>query len=384
MKKIIWGILILGILCSGCKNRDFEMDWDKIENMTMETTEDPAKKEWTQEEKTENMRETLLAQLDEGIYKRFYCVDFDHDNEKEIVILAENSFSESVYFDFINGKTKKRPLPDFVHDEVLNQKGYFQKIDYSGEEVSYVKGYDMIGKNELIFNYGECIFNGEIISRAECEEWVDFFVAEPTVAHTFTEQNILKYVNIELNDITSKPIKLLSDDKVEDTIGDFSLMQKAMLGVEKVYDTADKEMKWIWELPGYSDDLNFHYCDLDGDGKKEVIYLFYEKSILHEKDGMIYRYRLSDRDKIHNDGSIMSTSGASSWMLVIVKEFTNEEIVYETIYQYEDNICYKQYIYNGECILMTEEELAAIHEQYKEVRAELYEIQYNNIVNVVQ
>ena len=130
MKKIILGIIILGILCSGCMSRDFEMNWDEIENITMETTEDPAKKEWTQEEKTENMIETLLAQLDKGIYKRFYCVDFDHDNENEIVILAEGLFSESVYFDFINGKTKKRPLPDFVHDEVLNQKGYFQKIDY--------------------------------------------------------------------------------------------------------------------------------------------------------------------------------------------------------------------------------------------------------------
>lgn len=384
MKKIIWGILFLGILCSGCKSRDFEMDWDKIEKMTMETTEDPAKKEWTQEEKTENMRETLLAQLDEGIYKRFYCVDFDHDNENEIVILAENIFSESVYFDFVNGKTKKRPLPDFVDDEVLNQKGFFQKIDYYGDEVSYVKGYDMIGKNELIFNYGECIFNGEIISKAECEEWVDFFVAEPAVVYTFTEQNILKYVNIELNDITSKPIKLLSDDKVEDTIGDFSLMQKVMLGVEKVYDTADKEMKWIWELPGYSDDLDFHYCDLDGDGKKEVILEFYELSILHEKDGVIYRYRESDRSRIHDDGSIMFTAGASNWGLAIVKEFTDEKIVYEIIYEYKDDICYKQYIYNGECILMTEEELAAIHEQYKEVRAELYEIHYNNIVNVVQ
>ena len=383
MKKIIWGILFLGILCSGCMNRDFEMDWEAIENITMETTEDPAKKEWTQEEKTENMIETLLAQLDKGIYKRFYCVDFDHDNENEIVILAEGLFSESVYFDFINGKTKKRPLPDFVHDDVLNQKGYFQKIDYYGDEVSYVKGYDMIGKNELIFNYGECIYNGEIISRAECEEWVDFFVAEPAVAHTFTEQNILNYVNIELNDITSKSLKLISDDKVEETIGDFSLMQKAMLGVEMVYDTADGEMKWIWELPCYSDDSKFHCCDLDGDGKEEVILRLNELSVLHEKDGVIYRYSESSRSIIHEDGSIMFTSGASSWMLVIVKEFTNEEIVHETIYQYEDNICYKQYIYNGECILMTEEELAAIHEQYKEVMAELYENNYVNIINII-
>ena len=71
MKKIIWGIFFWGILCSGCMNRDFEMDWEAIENITMETTEDPAKKEWTQEEKTENMIETLLAQLDKGIYSDF-------------------------------------------------------------------------------------------------------------------------------------------------------------------------------------------------------------------------------------------------------------------------------------------------------------------------
>ena len=177
--------------------------------------------------------------------------------------------------------------------------------------------------------------------------------------------------------------ELFDYEKIKENSENLSLMQKVMLGVEKIHDTADGKMKWVWELPLYYDDSEFHCCDLDGDGKEEVILELNELSVLHEKDGVIYRYSESSRSIIHEDGSIMFTSGASSWMLVIVKEFTNEEIVHETIYQYEDNICYKQYIYNGECILMTEEELAAIHEQYKEVMAELYENNYENIINFI-
>lgn len=160
-------------------------------------------------------------------------------------------------------------------------------------------------------------------------------------------------------------------------------MQKALLGKTQIYDTTDNKMKWVGELPGYYEDSRFQCCDFDGDGNKEVILEFYELSILREKDGVIYRYSESSRSMIHEDGSIIFTAGASNWWLVIVKEFTDEKIVYETIYKFVDDVCYKEYIYNGECVLMPEEELASIHEKYKEVMAEFYDNNYENIINII-
>ena len=174
-----------------------------------------------------------------------------------------------------------------------------------------------------------------------------------------------------------------TDGESEEISDNLSTMQKAVLGVEMIYDTADGKMKWIWELPNYVENSKFQYCDMDGDGKGEVIFEWYEFPILHEKEGVIYRYSTSSRNVIYDDGYIMYKTNDSSWCIMIVKEFTSEEIVYETILQYEDGVYYKEYVYNGECILMTKDELDAFNEQYKGIRKK-YQNNYKNIIYIIR
>ena len=89
MKKIIWGIIILGILCSGCMKRDFEMDWDEIENMTTETKENVVVVPTTEApKKLSPFVEPLMEMVESGEYTSFYCVDIDHDGQNEVVWLV--------------------------------------------------------------------------------------------------------------------------------------------------------------------------------------------------------------------------------------------------------------------------------------------------------
>ena len=173
--------------------------------------------------------------------------------------------------------------------------------------------------------------------------------------------------------------------EIQVSVDELNLMQLAVMGKTDVYDTADGKMKKVMELPNYYENASFRYCDLDGDGVKEVVLDFIELSILHEKDGVIYRYGDTHRlmAPLYEDGTMNGSSGASYNQLIRIKEFTETEKIEEVIYSAIDGKFYKEYEYEGEQIELTEEELAAIREQYKEVPLYGHQLTLDNVVTIL-
>ena len=121
MKKIILGIIILGILCSGCKSRDFEMDWDELENMTTETEgqtvfvpEAEAQKELSP------FVEPLMEMVESGEYTSFYCVDIDHDGQNEVVLMGDSK-TTFTYLDYVEGNILQNELSK-LNCKIMPQK----------------------------------------------------------------------------------------------------------------------------------------------------------------------------------------------------------------------------------------------------------------------
>lgn len=168
----------------------------------------------------------------------------------------------------------------------------------------------------------------------------------------------------------------LSDDEL-------NLMQLALLSKVKIIDTEDGVKKNVTELPYYFEGMDFRYVDLDGDGKNEVVLQPpMQGSILHEINGTIYRYPITNRISYHEDGTIYGSSGADYSYLFRIK-FNETECWDEVIYYAIKGKVYMIYEYEGEQIEFTEEEFAMIQEQYPNIKSEIYEFNHNNIAIVL-
>lgn len=175
-----------------------------------------------------------------------------------------------------------------------------------------------------------------------------------------------------------------TEETTEISVEGLNLMQLALLGKADIYDVKNKNTKTITQLLNYREDFDFTYLDLDRDGLEEVVLHFYgECSILHEKDGIIYRYPISERVGYNTDGTVCIAGTAKEAWLSKIKEFTDTEIVLEHIYIFYDDKYYKVYEKDGEQIELTEDELTIIREQYKDIGAERFNYNYDNIVTLL-
>ena len=346
-------------------------------------------------DKTEHFRKAMLGEENIWKYsdmvidmetikhtiKGFGCMDIDHDKENEIIFFDEYDRAMSI-LDYRDKKVHYEELSIVGDGMILNQKGYWQYIESYNDEIHYAKIIDAYTiQYELIFDYGSCTYDGETITVDACEKLINSFWETPVVIYEFTEANIALYVDVEKKYFSENNFKLVSGDKKE-----LSLMQKVLMDEVEVLDTADGEMKKVSELPFYYDDGSFYYCDLDGDGVKEVILTYMENSILREVNGIIYRYAYNSRGMapLYEDGTMNSSMGADTGCLDRIVKFTQNEIITEQIYYCDRGVYYKEYTSEDELLALTEEELAEIKETYKEIPAKSYDYSVSNVINVIK
>lgn len=219
MKKIILVILILGILCSGCMSRDFEMDWDELENMTTETegqTDDVPETEWetTLEEEKSPYISPLMWRSRREEYSSFYCVDYDHDGKNEIILVNSDGTMKN-YLTYAYGSVYEYSLEPIPVDGMeLNKNGFFQKIEYVEGEVVHVELYDWFWNNELTYINNVPKYNGEVITEERCEELLNLYFADSAQLYELTESNINTYAKLEMeflseNSLSLKKIKVM-------------------------------------------------------------------------------------------------------------------------------------------------------------------------------
>lgn len=406
IKKAIGILVIMSILSTGCYSRKVvyieKYTTNEIvaetESETETETETETENSWEQETdhkkpreiKTELLKNSMLSNVKineiKHTIKGFCCIDIDHDSENEIVFVDESNTilsmldyrDEDVFYDEISTSTSGM---------MLNQKGYLQQIESVDNEVSYARIIDALdSQDELLFNAETCTYSGEPISKEKCEELINSFVADSVEVYEFTKDNISLYVDIKKKDFSKNTyvIKKYEADEIDDE--ELSLMQKVLLGREKVYDTADGTMKKITELPKYHIGDTFYYCDLDMDGVKEVVLNFDELSVLHEMDGVVYRYSKKNNEiaPLYEDGTMNENLGWLHRQRIRYKEFNKTGIKEEVIYAWVSTVCYKEYLNNYENIVMTDEEYAKIKENYKEIPATQYNLNDNNVINIVE
>ena len=387
MKKILWGILLLGILCSGCKSREFEMDWDKIESMTTETEEQTIFLPETEAPKELSpFVEPLMEMVDSGEYTSFYCVDIDNDEQKEVVLLG-GSKSTSIYLDYEEGTIIQKELTGINEDLVLNKKGYFQSISEFDHAV--VSAYICDVMNDLVFEYnrGEAKHNGEKISEELALELLNTYGDDAASDYPMEETIIKEYTALGPVYMYSADYKLFDFNKIEEVSDNLNLMQEALLGEVQIYDTKDGRMKWISEVLNSDTQYRSLYnCDLDGDGIEEVILEDFTLTILHEINDVIYRYEqpYSFMMSLFEDGSMEGYDYNGVVNFKIVKAFTQTEMIYEFVYQEVDGVYYKEYSADGECVAYTEEELAQINEQYKKVKKNYNIYDFDDVLKYIK
>ena len=397
MKKLICIALILLLIFTGCYSRENVL----IENQTETTTpkETDTEREWTNKDKTEHLQKAMIGKVNmwsSGLLinmraikhkiKSFCCMDIDHDNENEIIFFDEYGSAMSI-LDYKDEEAYYEEFHLISGKMILNQKGYLHYFESYDDEIHYARITDALTKqHELIFDYGSCSYNGETITRDECEQLINSFIAEPAVIYELTEENISLYVDIEVKSSQKNSYKLITDEKVENSFNSLTLMQKVLMEEVQVLDTADGEMKKVSELPFYYDDGSFYYCDLDGDGVKEVILTYMENSILREVNGTVYRYAYNSRGMapLYEDGTMNSSMGADTRCLERIVKFTQNEIITEQIYYYNRGVYYKEYNSEDELLALTEKELAEIKETYKEIPAKSYDYSVSNVINVIK
>ena len=346
-------------------------------------------------DKTEHLRKAMIGEENiwkysdmvidietiKHIIKGFCCMDIDHDKENEIIFFDENDRAMSI-LDYKDKKVHYEELSIVGDGMILNQKGYWQHIECHNDEIHYAKIIDAYTiQHELIFDYGSCTYDGETITVDACEKLINSFGAVPVVIYEFTEENIALYVDVVKKYFSENNFKLVSTDNIK-----LSLMQKVLMDEVEVLDTADGEMKKVSELPFYYDDGSFYYCDIDGDGVKEVILAYMENSILREVNGIIYRYAYNSRgmSPLYEDGTMNSSMGADTGCLERVVEFTQNEIITEQIYYCDRGVYYKEYTSEEMLVELTEIELATIKEKYKEIPAKSYDYSVSNVMNVIK
>lgn len=387
MKKLLWGILLLGILCCGCKSRDFEMDWDKIESMTTETKEHVVVVPTTEAPKELSpFVEPLMEMVESGEYTSFYCVDIDHDEQNEVVLVGKNK-STFIYLDYVEGNILQKELTGINEDLILNKKGYFQSISEFDFAVISAYVYDAINNMVIEYNRGECKHNGKNISEALVLGLLNTYGDDGALDYPMEETAIKEYTTLGPVYVYSADYKLFDFNKIEEVSADLNLMQKALLGEVQIYDTKDGKMKWISEvLKSDTQYRSLYNCDLDSDGIEEVILEDVSLSILHEIDGVIYRYEqpYSFMMSLFEDGSIEGYDYNGVVNFKIVKAFTQTEMIYEYVYQVVDDIYYKEYSADGECVVYTDEELAQINEQYKRVKKNYNIYDFDDVLKYIK
>ena len=387
MKKIIWGILLIGILCCGCKSREFEIDWDGIESMTTETegrtvfvpeTEAP--------KKLSPFVEPLMEMVESGEYTSFYCVDIDHDGQNEVVLMGDSK-TTFTYLDYEEGNILQNELTGINENLMLNQKGYFQSLSEFDFAVISAYIYDAMNDMVIEYNRGEGKYNGKDISEEMVLWFLNMYGDDAALDYPMEETFIKEYTTLEPVYSTSIDYILFDFNKIKEVSGDLNLMQKALLGEVQIYDTKDGRMKWISEvLKSDTQYRSLYNCDLDGDGIEEVILEDVSLSILHEINGVIYRYEQPYRFmmSLFEDGSIEGYDYNGVVNLKIVKSFTQAEMIYEYVYQVVDDIYYKEYSADGECVAYTEEELAQINEQYKRVKKNYNIYDFDDVLKYIK
>ena len=203
-----------------------------------------------------------------------------------------------------------------------------------------------------------------------------------TTENSTTKENITETSTAEIP-TTEEQITEVPTTEIQVSDDELNLMQLALLGKVDIYDTEDGQYKKVSEIPHYCVEFQFRFIDLDGDEKLEVILETpMQSSILHEIDGTIFRYPISNRVRYNEDGTIHGSSGASYNYLFRIS-FTETEMVDEYIYWAIDGKVYKKYEYEGEKIEFTEEEWAEIEATYPEIMIDSYEFNHNNIVTLL-
>ena len=397
MKKLICIALILLLIFTGCYSRENVL----IENLTDPTIprETETKREWTNKDKTEHLQKAMSGKVNmrstgssinmraiKHTIKSFCCMDIDHDNENEIIFFNEYGSAMSI-LDYKDEEAYYEEFYLISGKMILNQKGYLHYFESYDDEIHYARITDAFTKqHELIFDYGSCSYDGEAITRDVCEQLINSFIAEPAVMYEFTEENISLYVDIEVKSSQKNSYKLITDEKVENSFNSLTLMQKVLMEEVQVLDTADGGMKQVSEVPFYRKGGSFYYCDLDGDGVKEVVLNYDECSILREDNGTVYRYAYNSRGMapLYEDGTMNSSMGADTGCLERIVKFTQNEIITEQIYYYNRGVYYKEYNSEDELLALTEKELAEIKETYKEIPAKNYDFSVSNVINVIK
>ena len=59
-------------------------------------------------------------------------------------------------------------------------------------------------------------------------------------------------------------------------------------------------------------------------------------------------------------------------------------MIYEYVYQVVDDIYYKEYSVDGECVVYTDEELAQINEQYKRVKKNYNIYDFDDVLKYIK
>ena len=332
-----------------------------------------------------------LKDLDPYCYA-FSLVDINFDGQKDVCLyssLYEKQFLRVLFVEEGNvylGGIK-------TYGCYVNKDGYAVGVN----ERCFIVQKSILGKGnvdvlriEYDFEVYQC--NGVDVSRKEAQSYTGLFTMESPEKYELTDKNIKKYINestlISIPVITDNlPIEKESIEEptteIQISDNELNLMQKALLGKVDIYDTEDGQYKKVSEIPHYYAEFQFRFIDLDGDEKLEVILETpMQSSILHEIDGTIYRYPISNRVCYNEDGTVSGSSGASYNYLFRIS-FTKTEAVNDYIFLAIDGKVYKKYEYEGEKIEFTEEEWAEIEATYPEIMIDSYEFNHNNVVTLL-
>ena len=332
-----------------------------------------------------------LKDLDPYCYA-FSLVDINFDGQKDVCLyssLYEEQFLRVLFVE--EGNVYIGGIKTYGYE--VNKDGYAVAENYRGFFVQKsILGKGNVDVLRIEYDFGVYQCNGVDVSMEEAESYKGLFSMSLPEKYELTDENIKKYINestlISIPIITDNlPIEneSIEEPATEIQISDdeLNLMQKALLGKVDIYDTEDGKYKKVSEIPYYFVGMDFRFVDLDGDGLVEVILQPpMQGSILHEIDGTIYRYPISNRVCYNEDGTVSGSSGASYNYLFRIS-FTKTEAVDDYIYWAIDGKVYKKYEYEGEKIEFTEEERAEIKATYSEIMIDSYEFNHNNVVTLL-
>ena len=324
-------------------------------------------------------------------FQRFVYQDLNGDGTKEVIAEATPGYQYifyvldgQIYMDTYTYKGMSDIRVDGVYcgDSGANVFYYSKitKLTVEGavEETLLLKEYSLSGE---VYNYLSWDdYNNKInaVSKEEADKIEADISIEKAIVYTFNRENVEIILGSGELEHTEEPTT-----EIQESDDELSLMELVLLGKSDIYDTEDNQYKKVTELPDYYEEAEFICVDLDGDEILEVILRFsMSSSILHEREGVIYRYPITNRVQYNEDGTISGSSGADYNYLFNIK-FEENKMIEEFIYYVIDGKYYSVYEYEGEQIELTEKEIEAIKEQYAEVMIDSYEFNHNNVVTIL-